>query len=78
MIEKGVTSAELARHLLTSEEEVKRIADESIAATFEQQRLIAACLRMPIRDLFSDTEPATQKASAPEQAVGEDVDETAA
>ena len=27
MIEKGVTSAELARHLLTSEEEVKRIAD---------------------------------------------------
>jgi len=33
---------------------------------------------MPIRDLFSDTEPATQKASAPEQAVGEDVDETAA
>ena len=78
MIEKGVTSAELARHLLTSEEEVKRIADESIAATFEQQRLIVACLRMPICDLFSDTEPATQKASAPEQAVGEDVDETAA
>ena len=52
-----MTVSELAQHLLTSEEEVKRIADESIAATFEQQRLIAACLRMPIRDLFSDTEP---------------------
>lgn len=57
MTEKGVTVSELAQHLLTSEEEIKRIADESIAATFEQQRLIAACLRMPIRDLFSDTEP---------------------
>ena len=57
MTENGVTSADLARHLQTSEEEINRIADESIAATFEQQRLIAACLRMPIRDVFSDTAP---------------------
>lgn len=53
----GVTAAELARHLGTTEEEAARIAGESTTATLTQQRLIAACVRRAVREMFTDLPP---------------------
>lgn len=53
----GVSEAELARYLAVTEEEAGRIVNETTTATFEQQRLIAACLRRTVRELFTDVPP---------------------
>jgi hypothetical protein len=53
----GVTTAEIARHLGITEEEAGRIVDEATTATLPQQRLIAACLRRNLRDIFTDVPP---------------------
>lgn len=53
----GVSTADLARHLYIAEEEAARIVNENVTATLEQQRLIAACLRAPVRDIFTDVPP---------------------
>jgi transcriptional regulator with XRE-family HTH domain len=53
----GVSEAELARYLTVTEEEAGRIVNETTTATFEQQRLIAACLRRTVRELFTDVPP---------------------
>lgn len=53
----GVSTADLARHLVTTEEEAGRIVSESTTATLQQQRLIAACLRRDPRELFTDLPP---------------------
>lgn len=53
----GVTVPELARHLGTSEEEAGRIVSESTTANLAQQRLIAACVRRNLREIFTDLPP---------------------
>jgi transcriptional regulator with XRE-family HTH domain len=53
----GVTEDELAGYLRLSEEETNRILDEKAAAAPLHQQLIAACLRRPIRDIFTDLPP---------------------
>jgi len=53
----GVSVPELARHLGTTEEEAGRIVSESTTATLTQQRLIAACVRRNVRELFTDVPP---------------------
>lgn len=53
----GVSIPELARHLGTTEEEAGRIVSESTTATLTQQRLIAACVRRNVRELFTDVPP---------------------
>jgi hypothetical protein len=53
----GVTEEELAGYLRLSEEETVRILDEKAAAAPQHQQLIAACLRRPIRDIFTDLPP---------------------
>jgi hypothetical protein len=61
----GVTEDELAGYLRLSEEETNRILDEKAAAAPLHQQLIAACLRRPIRDIFTDLPP---EAEAPAEA----------
>ena len=41
-----------------------RIVDEAVTATQEQQRLIAACVRLPMRDIFTDVPPEGAAAQA--------------
>jgi hypothetical protein len=53
----GVSIPELAKHLGTTEEEAGRIVSESTTATLTQQRLIAACVRRNVRELFTDVPP---------------------
>ena len=53
----GVTVTDLARHLEATEEETPRIMAETTTATLTQQRLIAAFLRLPVRELFTDISP---------------------
>lgn len=53
----SVGTQEIARHLGLAEEDVERIVTESVPATLDQQRLIAACMRRPLRDLFTDAPP---------------------
>ena len=53
----SISIEEVARHLGVTEEEVERIVNEAAPATLDQQRLIAACLRLPLRDLFTDAPP---------------------
>jgi hypothetical protein len=60
----GVTTAELALHLDTTEEEAARIVDEATTATLVQQRLIAACLRRNPREIFTDQPPDGPSAQA--------------
>lgn len=60
----GVSEAELARYLGVTEEEAARIVNESTTATFDQQRLIAACLRRTVRELFTDVPPDAPSAIA--------------
>jgi hypothetical protein len=57
MDEAGVGEDELAGYLRLSEEETVRILDEKAAAGPLHQQLIAACLRRPIRDIFTDLPP---------------------
>ena len=57
MATAGVSTADLARHLYIAEEEAGRIVNETVTATLDQQRLIAACLRVPVRDIFTDVPP---------------------
>jgi hypothetical protein len=52
-----VSIPELAKHLGTTEEEAGRIVSESTTATLTQQRLIAACVRRNVRELFTDVPP---------------------
>jgi hypothetical protein len=53
----SVTTQEMARHLSLPKEDAERIIAEAVPATFEQQRLIAAYMRRPLRDLFTDAPP---------------------
>ncbi len=64
MAQAGVSTADLARHLYIAEEEAGRIVNETVTATLEQQRLIAACLRIPVRDIFTDVPPEAAGAMA--------------
>jgi hypothetical protein len=57
----GVTEDELAGYLRLSEEETIRILDEKAAAAPLHQQLIAACLRRPIRDIFTDLPPEAEE-----------------
>ncbi len=68
MAATGVTAAELAVHLGATEEEAGRIVSESTTATLPQQRLIAATLRRPVRELFTDVPPDGPTAKAAGQA----------
>lgn len=65
MATAGVSTADLARHLYIAEEEAGRIVNETVTATLDQQRLIAACLRVPVRDVFTDVPPEAAGTLAP-------------
>jgi lambda repressor-like predicted transcriptional regulator len=55
--ESGVSIAELATYLGCEESTAKNIVDELSPANLTQQRLIAACLRIEVRELFTDAPP---------------------
>jgi hypothetical protein len=55
--EAGLTQQELATYLQLADDDTAGILDGKIAADPLQQRLIAACLRRNIRELFTDLPP---------------------
>jgi len=61
LADSGLTIAQLAQYLDVEEATAKNLVNETIPATYSQQKIIAASLRLEVRQLFSDEPPADQR-----------------
>lgn len=57
MEDASITIEQLSKHLELANGEVSRIVEQSAPATHDQQKLIAAFVRRPARDIFTDMPP---------------------